>query len=552
MRNLLAFLIVLVAGCSSHPAALLKGGELLPSITWRLEVRDALGANPSFVTVSDPVVALEEFSVSGAGNCLEARFTGLASGLPIGPHSIVTLQSSTNGTDWVNRHAGEVVLSGATRSSRRSQYRTVGLAERLKTVEVPSDLTGGDAGAVARQLVQDVIAVGSLGSVLVYDAALIPDSGTTVGDVTNEAYHSVAAMLDALVASHDVDGDGNPMVWGVNADRKVFFGVAAGSVSLTEGSDFHRIDWKGTVAESTVTAVRFWLAPNLSYLTQDADLVALYGLRVKQVPVENPLDLLDPVTTIVTAANATASFTSGGTQDATLNTDRVQDGDATTFLRNASTFTVPSGAYVLPGGPSVSLTAESAFDAASIKATSSSSVSSFSEPMPKASVALAGTGNTFNGAVQSLTGIFPAGGTTAFVQVMPYAFTGTTIGDVLTMTLEVFELRALKIDRAALDLEAKAHYRAPANDPAVITTVDGTLTPPAPIVTVNLLSGESLELPAASFGYKFETRSYATTVVRLGQVDEPNELARAQIIANRDDATLGNSLQYVNAVQGVK
>jgi hypothetical protein len=116
----------------------------------------------------------------------------------------------------------------------------------------------------------------------------------------------------------------------------------------------------------------------------------------------------------------------------------------------------------------------------------------------------------------------------------------------------VRQLLGFKIDRAALDLEAKAHVGAPANDPAVITTVDGTLIPPAPVVTVTLLDGTVLDLPAASFGYKFETKSYATTVIRLGQVDEPNELQRAAIIANRDDATLGNSLQYVNAVQGVK
>jgi hypothetical protein len=547
MRNLLAFLIVLVAGCGSHPAALLKGGELLPSITWRLEVRDALGANPNYVTVADPVVALEEFSVSGAGNCLEARFTGLASGLPIGPHSIVTLQSSVNGTDWVNRHAGEVVLSGATRSSRRSQYRTVGLAERLKTVEVPSNLTGGDAGAVARQLVQDVIAVGSLGSVLVYDASLIPDSGTTVGDVTNEAYHSVAAMLDALVASHDVDGDGNPMVWGVNADRKVFFGVAAGSVSLTEGSDFHRIDWKGTVAESTVTAVRFWLSPTLSYLAQDAELVALYGLRVKQVPVENPLDLLDPVTGGINIGALTVdhgTYSSGATKDATPDYNVIQDGSDATFFRIGRTITLVDGVSVY-GGAELYYNLPDGVDAVRVVASGTGTQGG--------SISLNAGGTLAVGEVRAgLSGIYALNGADTVLLYGQPTFSGVAAGEESSITVDVRELRGLQIDRAALDLEAKAHYRAPATDPAVITTVDGTLTPPAPVVTVHLLSGESLELPAASFGYKFETKSYATTVIRLGQVDEPNELARAQIIANRDDATLTNSLTYTHAVQGVK
>jgi hypothetical protein len=547
MRNLLAFLIVLVAGCGSHPAALLKGGELLPSITWRLEVRDALGANPNYVTVADPVVALEEFSVSGAGNCLEARFTGLASGLPIGPHSIVTLQSSVNGTDWVNRHAGEVVLSGATRSSRRSQYRTVGLAERLKTVEVPSNLTGGDAGAVARQLVQDVIAVGSLGSVLVYDASLIPDSGTTVGDVTNEAYHSVAAMLDALVASHDVDGDGNPMVWGVNADRKVFFGVAAGSVSLTEGSDFHRIDWKGTVAESTVTAVRFWLSPTLSYLAQDAELVALYGLRVKQVPVENPLDLLDPVTGGINIGALTVdhgTYSSGATKDATPDYNVIQDGSDATFFRIGRTITLVDGVSVY-GGAELYYNLPDGVDAVRVVASGTGTQGG--------SISLNAGGTLAVGEVRAgLSGIYALNGADTVLLYGQPTFSGVAAGEESSITVDVRELRGLQIDRAALDLEAKAHYRAPANDPAVITTVDGTLTPPAPVVTVNLLSGESLDLPAASFGYKFETKSYATTVVRLGQVDEPNELARAQIIANRDDATLTGSLNYTHAVAGVK
>jgi hypothetical protein len=510
-------------------------------------VRDALGANPNYVTVADPVVALEEFSVSGAGNCLEARFTGLASGLPIGPHSIVTLQSSVNGTDWVNRHAGEVVLSGATRSSRRSQYRTVGLAERLKTVEVPSNLTGGDAGAVARQLVQDVIAVGSLGSVLVYDASLIPDSGTTVGDVTNEAYHSVAAMLDALVASHDVDGDGNPMVWGVNADRKVFFGVAAGSVSLTEGSDFHRIDWKGTVAESTVTAVRFWLSPTLSYLAQDAELVALYGLRVKQVPVENPLDLLDPVTGGINIGALTVdhgTYSSGATKDATPDYNVIQDGSDATFFRIGRTITLVDGVSVY-GGAELYYNLPDGVDAVRVVASGTGTQGG--------SISLNAGGTLAVGEVRAgLSGIYALNGADTVLLYGQPTFSGVAAGEESSITVDVRELRGLQIDRAALDLEAKAHYRAPATDPAVITTVDGTLTPPAPVVTVHLLSGESLELPAASFGYKFETKSYATTVIRLGQVDEPNELARAQIIANRDDATLTNSLTYTHAVQGVK
>jgi hypothetical protein len=547
MRRFLAFLIVLVAGCSSHPAALLKGGDGLPSITWRLEVRDALGLNPNYVTVSDPVVALEEFSVSGAGNCLEARFTGLASGLPIGPHSIVTLQSSTNGTDWVNRHAGEVVLNGATRSKVRSPYRTVGLSERLKTVEVPSNLTGGDAGAVARQLVQDVIAAGSLGSVLVYDASLIPDSGTAVGDVTNEAQNNVAKVLDALVSAHDVDGDGNPMVWGVNADRKVFFGVAAGSVTLTEGSDFHRIDWKGTVAESTVTAVRFWLSPTLSYLAQDAELVALYGLRVKQVPVENPLDLLDPVTGGINIGALTVdhgTYGSGAVKDATPDYNVIQDGSDATFFRIGRTITLVDGVSVY-GGAELYYTLPDGVDAVRVVASGTASVGG--------SISLNAGGTIAVGEVRSgLSGIYALNGADTVLLYGQPTFSGVAAGEESSITVDVRELRGLKIDRAALDLEAQAHYRAPATDPAVITTLDGTLTPPAPIVTVNLLGGESLELPAASFGYKFETRSYATTVVRLGQVDEPNELARAQIIANRDDATLTNSLTYTHAVQGVK
>jgi hypothetical protein len=548
MRRFLAFLIVLVAGCTSHPAALLKGGELLPSIQWRLEVRDALGANPNYVTVSDPVVALEEFSVSGAGNCLEARFTGLASGLPIGSHSIVTLQSSTNGTDWVNRHAGEVVLSGAARSNRRSQYRTVGLAERLKTTEVPNaTTTGGDAGAVVRQLVQDVIATGQLGSALVYDASLIPDSGTTVPTYTNTNAYSLAYMLDTITAAHDVDGDGNPMVWGVNADRKVFFGVAAGSVSLTEGSDFHRIDWKGTVAENTVTAVRFWLSPNLSYLTQDADLVALYGLRVKQVPVENPLDLLDPVTGGINIGALTVdhgTYSSGAVKDATPDYNVIQDGSDASFFRIGRTITLVDGVSVY-GGAELYYNLPDGVDAVRVVASGTGTQGG--------SISLNAGGTLAVGEVRAgLSGIYALNGADTVLLYGQPTFSGVAAGEESSITVDVRELRGLQIDRAALDLEARAHYRAPANDPAVITTVDGTLTPPAPIVTVNLSSGESLELPAASFGYKFETRSYATTVIRLGQVDEPNELARAQIIANRDDATLANGLQYVNAVQGVK
>jgi hypothetical protein len=548
MRSFLAFLLVLVAGCAQvRPAALLKGGDGLALPEWRLEILDAMGLNPVYVTVAEPIVALEEFGVMGSGNCLEARFTGLASGLPIGPHSIVTLQSRSSGGTWVSRHAGEVVLNGATRSKVRSPYRTVGLSERLKTVEVPSDLTGGDAGAVARQLVQDVIAAGSLGSVLVYDAALIPDSGTTVGDITNEAYHSVAAVLDALVASHDVDGDGNPMVWGVNADRKVFFGVAAGSVTLTEGADFHRIDWKGAVAENTVTAVRFWLSPNLSYLTQDDDLVALYGLRVKRVPVENPLDLLDPVTGGINIGALTVdhgTYGSGAVKDATPDYNVIQDGSDASFFRIGRTITLVDGVSVY-GGAELYLTLPDGVDAVRVVASGTASVGG--------SISLNAGGTLAVGEVRAgLSGIYALNGADTVLLYGQPTFSGVAAGEESSITVDVRELRGLQIDRAALDLEARAHYRAPANDPAVITTVDGTLTPPAPVVTVNLLSGESLELPAASFGYKFETKSYATTVIRLGQVDEPNELARAQIIANRDDATLTGSLNYTHAVAGVK
>jgi hypothetical protein len=560
MRKFLAFLIVLVAGCSSHPAALLKGGELLPSIQWRLEVRDPHGLNPVYVTAADPVVALVEFGVAGDGNCLEGQFIALGRDLPIGAHSIVTLQKSTDGTIWPNLHAGEVLRDAAPRSNNRGLYKTVGLKERLKTVEVPgTGYASGDAGAIARQAVQDVIASGGLGSVLVYDAALIPDTGTTVGAVTNTQYHSLYALLDALAASHDVDGDGNPVSWGVNADRKLFFGVAVGSVSLTEGIHFHKVDWKDRVAEDTVTAVRFWLSPFLSYLTQDDDLVALYGLRVKQVPVENPLDVLDPMTNTLdwqttvlplpsgpSGTSFDSSYGTDGVQDAGLAyRSRVADEDDVSFVRISRTVTYASGVNIYTGpGLYVDITGA---DAVGIKAvgtvtsTRAKTIARFDSPA--------------QGVTDLVSGIFPASSSFSY-RPMLTSFViwgeGVTDGDTATVSLDVRQLLGFKIDRAALDLEAKAHFRAPANDPAVITTVDGTLTPPAPVVTVNLLSGESLELPAASFGYKFETKSYATTVIRLGQVDEPNELARAQIIANRDDATLANGLQYVNAVQGVK
>jgi len=108
--------------------------------TWRMEVKDETFTNlrdhPSvgqdYITPDDGVATLDDFSVDGAGNCLEARFRASPKFVDIRARDIVSLEvSEDGGASWTPVYRGYVVTAGNPRSQDVQEYKLNGLRQRL-------------------------------------------------------------------------------------------------------------------------------------------------------------------------------------------------------------------------------------------------------------------------------------------------------------------------------------------------------------------------------------------------------------------------------------
>ena len=122
---------------------------------WRFKIFDPAGRFRYHRGISDPVESLESFELGGDGDCKEATFTGLASGLGIGPRDIVALEAFEG--VWSPWFRGAAYIPGAPTSPHLSRFKLVGLRERFNEIPVrtPVIAENAEVGDVLRALLNN-------------------------------------------------------------------------------------------------------------------------------------------------------------------------------------------------------------------------------------------------------------------------------------------------------------------------------------------------------------------------------------------------------------
>jgi hypothetical protein len=545
--------LLLLSACGLSPPikkAILFTPKEGSNMLWRLEIRDAVGTLKYTKGIADVFQTLDSFTIGEDGDCLEANFKALGSSLGIAARDIVILQTSPTGVIWINRYAGVAIRVGANNNPDYSQFKLVGLRKRLQEVELRSPQSTGDVGTIARQVVQDAIATGQLGSAVIYDSSLIPLTGFLMSGFASN-YRSVAAVLDYLASA--IPGTS----WGINADRKVFFGVATGTVAIDESVTGTLIQWEDANAEHVYNAVRWMIAqlqpPDFlavtvpagttnpfsgyeleeGWLTRLSQRATTIGTSVQQ--------FTPPPETLVAAikkqTGGTVTFGNGAT--ALVNSGNVQDGTST-----AAQLTLSAG-----GLGAVRVEYSSALNLIGMyldlpdytkaflvrvrrwNATYGDWTGSYATTIQSNNVKTT-KGFYFMAADEILGRFWDAGHNRSCVEI--YFYEGTA-----SQVVNIGELRAVTLDSAFLDNIAQNTYRSPAQDPATAVIQDII----APGTTANITRRNpntgailaTLTRPAKSFEYKITLDDYTITTIKIGQEFDPEQEARDAIIKARDN-----------------
>jgi hypothetical protein len=521
------------------------------ALQWRVERRDPRGLNPVTIDEGGAITALESFTVKGNGDCGEAKFLGLAARLPISHGDIITLQTNRDGAGWVNRYAGVIVDCGNPRSTTPTRYRAKGLRKLCERAVMFNDsLSTGDIGSVAKTAASTVLTSGQLGpctssggvsvisdtytAAIIAERALFPDQAFIV-PATYPNGNNLATYLDELVKT--VPG----LSWGVNADRKLFFGAIGGSQAIdlrTRGVD---ATWRESTSEDLCNAV-LWVGPRTSnkgrvreqqtnpevFLKHFSAGDGAHGWAVKSlsVPPEYGNGMLVPLTEGVTFTLEAGSIMSG-----TLGT--LSDGSNQTFVTFLPSVTYPSLAITMhiPAGVKCDgfyldmLTADPVLWAATDEG-----------GLVPPSDDYAIIDGTYVPAIVAL-------GTETVGRELTVAFNPAWSfirgGD--SQQVKIAELYPVRLNTELLDSIAEGYFRYPALDPATITA--RRMIDPAPEVTITLPDGSTIARPAEAFTYVFTRGEFGLTRVDVGQQFDADEQARAALIKAKSEAAQLRAVQ---------
>ena len=213
--------------------------------TYRL-TRVALDANPAN-QLSIPADGLEVYR-DGDGNCLECTFQAIWPSVMIEERDIVELDIYDGA--WIRKYAGVAVKSGNSQVKYdHSAFKLTGLKKRLLEVQIGIDAVEEDAALQFLHAVQSAIDSGQLGGVTV-TAADCPTSGILEAKQVTKG-RLLGERLDYLAGRTN-------RVWGVDANRKVFFRDRnAGSLTLSETGQGVFPTFEDTDSEALVTVVPF-------------------------------------------------------------------------------------------------------------------------------------------------------------------------------------------------------------------------------------------------------------------------------------------------------
>ena len=510
---------------------------------WRFILRDPLGNEKGSHGMSDPFETLESFAVAGDGNCLEARFRGLASDLDIGPRDVLSLQVREDPEgDWISRYAGTVVTAGAPRSKRNSRFKLVGLEKRVREWEIASEATeGGDVGAMVRSVLDNA---DNRPPEIFFSEPFVPDVNFEMGERMH-FHEKLGDFLDDMAASlpgfvvpegetytyqgiEFTEGDIIPPVtWGVDRLRRIFFLRDFAEHSLTEAPGETHVEFNELDAEGVVSAVRFDFgrvheprhlalplrqAPPaiLTYLAESDD-VGTYGRVTKRVPIPPMVGMFQNVPGLVVEDG-------GGTNPANL-----LDGDPET-----------SSEITLDGNGNATI--ELRFTMGTVDAL-------LFEADEDARLDLA-----------VVDEVGDATTTVSFTRIrdplilMPRLERNRAffiLRGEASASVDVYQARALKLDEDLLDRMANAYFRFPAADPGRLTRPGDVLTP-RPRIELTLADSTVLEVGASRYTYSFTRRQGVQTEVRLGQPFDPELLQEAAVIQAKADRAELRAVNYAN------
>jgi len=216
--------------------------------------KDSLGLDEQGLTKVLNLVGGPGLEIAPLGICREATFTGDPSTLGIGPRDWVDVMYSTDGTTWTARYSGVAVQNGNTDSLDPGTYKLMGGLLRLNEVETRSALAQGDVGAQVRQAIDDARGSRQLGNAIqIPSTERIPDVGGTPNGRVLPRFRNVGPLVTGTLV-----GKREGLVFGVNAAREVVFGTPTGTLLLDEAEGVVFED-TSTNAEVLCTHVRvFW------------------------------------------------------------------------------------------------------------------------------------------------------------------------------------------------------------------------------------------------------------------------------------------------------
>lgn len=481
-------------------------------------------------------------------DCGPASFTavGALSDIPI--LSVVQVMAEFGGV-LTPLYCGEVQRGGNRLDRAGQEYQLASLLGRLGEVTLSDTFTAPAQAAhlTLRAMIQDVINSGQLGtpSLILYDAAMIPDLGFNAKAITDAQGEYV---LDVLKRLDQQGAQSNPVVklaYGVRPDRK-FFCRPASTASLAISKAQARQKPVPTNGVGTVTRVLWFVAkrPNgswVKHLSKRVPGTDPYGARTQRRYVPQTVDPWRVPTPTYSLWQFNANRPAGAApysphplqpQPSAQDAARLAD-------RDASPLTAPlfnlTGQYIAAQVATPEPFERLVF-AAGMLGFNSNGVTG-----APTLFAVAGGGVNDNIPYDGAEGGqgFTAG--TLYLKTpasSAYLYNPTASNDAVGQGLTLAELRPETLNRALLDQLAQPHYRTPAEDPSELTL--GTPLKPADLKPNVTYDGQGAR--PAEWEYTLTGDTDLTLTAFLGQFAPPDALAQAALIRAGDTNATVNAL----------
>lgn len=467
-----------------------------------------------------------KMQVTPEGDCREATFMAKGAGLGLRPLDLVEISC-----DGQRLFAGELRVGGNLRDVNGHQYTVRSLALRLKEVVIPADWSAPqqNASATVRSLIESVMP--QLGGAFSVGNIALPFDCRAI---TNANQQNPYALLEQI--AQDGAAMGIDVRFGVNANRQFFCQPKSeGGMGMPDGQT-GGTRWDAPVAETPCTAVLWYVAkkPDGSWVTHmsQAPEAAQYGVRVKPVSLTSDEGLWELVTDGQWSATARTQM-DGAPTVTPLTAEQVAQ-----LTTRGNTAAVASTA---PGWLGVRYAPNTPVDRYSVRAVATSAgtgvvgvTSGWIVDEAAWQARQAGWFFTDAGAGSiPQTKLVPE----ATYQTKPALVGNTSVGVKAdgaydSITLNVYELRPERLKTELLDRLARYHYSIP-HEAAGEIEVKG-LYP--------LGAGQLDGVPIAAYEYRISADRGVCTAILLGQADDPNKLAQAELIKARDNQATINAL----------